>query len=177
VTSKPLVPTAEDEADQKVIDDVKNHGWHVVYVLSEDTSPAWSFSIGMNRTLHHPEIVVFGLNREVMHWIINEVGRRVRHGERAEPGAVWPGLLEGYDCTFKSVRLQWYKPLLGWARWFYGGDSFSALQCIWSDKSHHWPWEDEFNPHWIWAQPLLYEEEPQAARLQATLGFLEHGPS
>ena len=55
-------------------------------VLDLPDSPGWAYSIGFYRTFNHPEIVVFGLNSQLMHSIINSVGDDIRDGKSFEEG-------------------------------------------------------------------------------------------
>ena len=67
----------------------------------------------------------------------------------------------------------WYHHFLGYANWFYQGEDYPALQCIWPDKNSRFPWDPEFKPDWLWAQPLLFHDEPVAARTEELLKSLE----
>lgn len=153
-----------DVSDQKVLDDVAQHGWHVMNVLELSDSPGWAYSIGLHHNFDHPEVVVFGLNSDLMHSIINSVGEDVRSGKRFEDGQQYPELIEAYSCTFKTVNVVWYYPFLGYANWFYKGTDYPVLQCIWPDKKSLYPWQPGFNPDWQSAQPLLFFDEPVSAR-------------
>ena len=53
----------------------------------------------------------------------------------------------------------WYDPFLGYARWFYQGDEFPVLQCIWPDKEQNYPWSPEFSRGLMWRQPLLFHTD------------------
>jgi hypothetical protein len=152
-----------DISEQKVLDDVAQHGWHVVKILELEDSPGWAFSIGLYKNFNHPEIVVFGLNPDLMHSIINSVGDDVRSGKRFEDGKQYPELIEAYSCIFKTVNVVWYQPFLGYANWFYQGTDYPVLQCIWPDKQSLYPWDADFNPNWLYAQPLLFHTEPSCA--------------
>ncbi len=156
-------------SEQKILDDVAQYGWHVMKVLEKADSPGWAYSIGLYRTFHHPEIVVFGLNGDLMHAIINFIGADVSSGKRFEQDTKYPDLIETYLCTFKTVSVGWYYPFLGYANWFYKGMDYPVLQCIWPDKKSLYPWDADFNPDWVYAQPLLFHHEPIAARTTAWL--------
>ena len=162
-----------DASEQKVLDDVAQHGWHVIKVLETNDSPGWAFSIGLYRTFNHPEVVVFGLNDDLMHSVINSVGDDVRAGKRFEEGKQYSNLIEAYDCTFKTVNVVWYYQFLGYANWFYKGTDYPALQCIWPDKKSVFPWEPDFNPDWLWAQPLLFHDDPISARTSDLLRSMD----
>lgn len=164
---------AEDDADRQVISDVQEFGWHVVAIPPEDGTPGWAFSIGMFKTLGHPEVIVFGLDHEIAHWVINEVGRRAREGTTFAAGSAAEGLLEGVTCVFDRVQPKWYQPFVGTSIWYYRGSEFPLLQCIWPDHDGKYPWDPEFRNNWVWAQPLLFHEVADEARAEALLATLE----
>ena len=66
-------PKCEGMDDAKLLADVQEYGWHVVSIFESDDTPGWAFSIGLFQNFHHPEIVVFGLNEELMPYVINEI--------------------------------------------------------------------------------------------------------
>ena len=162
-------PRCEGLDDEKLVADVKAYGWHVVKIFEKDETPGWAFSVGLYKNFNHPEIVVFGLNDEVAHSLINAIGDVVRAGKRFAADGLYSDLIDTYSCIFKPVIPVWYHDFLGYANWFYGGKNYPALQCIWPDKSHRFPWDPDFNPNWAWAQPLLFNEEPDSARTVALL--------
>jgi hypothetical protein len=65
------------------------------------------------------------------------------------------GYLEGYPVVFKEVRRERYRGVLGYGLWYYDGDAFPALQCVWPDKQGRFPWEAEFEERYRRMQPLL----------------------
>ena len=69
-------------------------------------------------------------------------------------------ILEGYDCAFRAVAKKQYKEYLGFARWYYKGNDFPVLQCVWPDKQHRFPWDDGFEERFRSRQPLLIEDLP-----------------
>jgi len=156
-------PRCEGANDEKVLADVAEYGWHVVKVLEKDETPGWAFSIGLYRNFNHPEVVVFGLDGDLMHSVINSIGDEIRAGKIFAVDGEYPDLIEAYSCTFKPVSPCWYHDFLGYANWFYKSQNYPALQCIWPDRNSRYPWEPEFNPSWLWAQPLLFHEEPKSA--------------
>jgi hypothetical protein len=95
-------------SDQQILDDVTNHGWHVMNVLDLPDSPGWAYSIGLYQNFKHPEVVVFGLTADLMHSIINSVGDDVRSGKCFEDGKQYPELIEAYDCVFRTMDVVWY---------------------------------------------------------------------
>jgi len=166
-------PRCEGLDDEKLFSDVAKYGWHVLKIFAKEDTPGWAFSIGLYKNFNHPEIVVFGLNHDVMHSIINSIGEEVRVGKRFEIDGLYSDLIEAYSCTFKQVKQVWYNPFLGYANWFYQGLDYPVLQCIWPDKNSRYPWDSDFNPNWVWAQPLLFNEESKSARTTELLKSIE----
>jgi hypothetical protein len=166
-------PRCEGPVDQKVLDDVAEHGWHVVKIFEQEDAPGWAFSIGLFHNFRHPEIIVFGLDSDLMHSVINSIGDDARAGKRFVVDNHYPDLIEAYSCTFKNASKVWYPSFLGYAMWFYKGTDFPVLQCTWPDKNSRYPWESGFNPNWVWAQPLLFYEEPESARAIELLRSLD----
>ena len=160
--------------DRKIIHDVNTYGWHVMKVMPQGDDPGWAYSIGMFRTLGHPEVLVFGLRDASMHEIINGVGERVRAGARFEDGVEDGDTLEGYRCAFRTVASRWYAPLLGFAKWFYGGNDFPVLQLFWPDGAGSYPWDSSYPEDMLPLQPLLYEVDATRARATSLLESLEN---
>lgn len=151
---------------------MSTHGWHVVNVWPEQRTPGWAFTIGLEQTLSHPEIVVFGLDPELAHPLLNDVGEAIRGGQVYEAGHQYSGLLEGIQLTFKPVDPTWYGPFLGTAIWFNEGTSFNTLQLIWPDKNAFYPWQDGFDSDWTWAQPMLFETDLKSANAEELMRSL-----
>jgi hypothetical protein len=142
-------------SDEKIAADVEKHGLSVMLVAAEEDAPRFAYSIGLWRSFNHPEILVFGLNEQVAGNVLNELASRIRAGGRCETGRDYEGLLEGYNCVFRDVPRNCYPEYFGYAMHFYQTNDFPALQLVWPDKAHRWPWDIEFEPSWIWQQPLL----------------------
>ena len=143
-----------DEQEAQTLADVDRFGWSVLKV-SNDRGPDFAYSVGMYRTLGHPELLVFGLPLDDMHRLINDLGERVRAGTRYVAGQVSDEFLEGYEVTFRTVPTIQYEGHLGCANWFYGGTGYPALQLIYPDRAHRWPWDAGAEPAFRENQPVL----------------------
>jgi len=153
-----------DEQERKALEDIEEHGLHILHVMPEGATPGWTYSVGLWNRYRHPEIVVFGLSREVGHHLLNHSADEIRAGRPFDAGKQYPDRLEGVDCAFRRVAHMWYYPFLGWAEWYYRDEDYPVVQCIWPDHEQHWPWEPAFRPDWAWAQPLLWHKDPEDAR-------------
>ncbi len=161
------------DTDQKILADVAEYGWHVMNVLNTNETPGWAYSIGLYKNFNHPEIVVFGLDLELMHFMINAIGDGAQQGKPFEPGKNYPDLIDKYYCTLRDVRPKWYSAFLNFANWFYDENDYPVLQCFWPDFESHYPWEPEFNQELCWAQPLLFHEDEVAANVTTLIQSLE----
>jgi hypothetical protein len=148
-----------DESDLRVRADIERYGWHVALVPPDEATPGavgWAFTIGLEQSLRHPELAVFGLDHELALGLLNRAADAVRRGWRFEPGATYDGLLEGYACAVREIDPRWYDVFLGNAQWHYQGNAFRALQLFWPDPAKRYPWEEGFAEAWRGDQPLLF---------------------
>ena len=166
-------PTPEDDRDRRLLADVGDRGWHVIEVPELGSTPGWAFSIGLHHSFEHPEVVVFGLPVETMHGIIDVIGEEVRSGGSFPPDSESARILEGYTCSLMPVERCWYRPLLGYAMWFYRGADFPVVQCLWPDRDGFLPHHPAFDSDLIGLQPLLWHSDPAAARAQEILHSID----
>ena len=128
------------KGDRKIIKDINTYGWHVVNVMPQGDDAGWAYSIGMFRTLEHPEILVFGLRDTSMHAIINHVGERVRKKARSSR-TMWKMATRWTDIAACS------SPFISSGTHGSSGtvvgstvdDEFPVLQLVWPDKETHYP--------------------------------------
>lgn len=149
------MPDPTDPGEQKVIDDVREYGWHVVNVLAEGDLPEFTYTIGLYQNYRHPEILVYGLPRDRAHPIVNELGEGIRNGEVYLTGKTYGEILQKYSCTFRAIPSSQYLEHLGWAMWFYEGPEFPALQLVYPDSAGRWPWQDGVAEGFRQRQPIL----------------------
>jgi hypothetical protein len=145
----------EDDIERKLISDIEVFGWHVIMIGEDDEGPAFAYSIGLFKSFSHPEIIIFGLDVNLMHRMINLIGEEARQGRLFDDGESASGILEGYDVRFLNVARQHYHEHVGYARWFYKGDDFPLLQCIWPDMQGRFPTDAGFARALRPRQPLL----------------------
>ena len=144
-----------NEKEQKAADDIEKYGCHILHVKEDAEGPRFSYSIGINETADRPDIIIFGLKKDLAVWVINEYYRRVKEGEVFEPSQFYSGFIESHDITFLEVAKEYYKECLGWGLWYYRGDDFRMMQLVFPSTSGLWPWDDGAPEDFIWLQPLL----------------------
>jgi hypothetical protein len=152
-----------DEADLRVRSDIQTYGWHVAKIAGDDRAPPWAFTIGLEHSFEHPEVLVVGMELELLHALLNHVGEQVKRGRRFEDGERADGVLENRPPEFRTVAARWHGAFVGNAAWFYRERSFRVLQCFWPDSEGRLPWEPGFDPAWHGRQPLLYLDDEDEA--------------
>ena len=148
------LPTPKDDAERRALKDVAESGCHGIKVMEDDSGPGFAYSIGLFHNFDHPEILVVGLDLHLMHIMLNNLRDEIQNGKHFHTKQRYADILEGFDCEFREVAISYYRELFGWAKWFYRGTNFPALQCVWPDKKGHFPWEPDFNPKWKARQPI-----------------------
>ena len=152
-----------EEADLRVRSDIDQYGWHVAKIGGDDKAPPWAFTIGLEHSFQHPEILVVGMELDLLHALLNHIGEQVKRGRVFAPDERAEGVLERSAPIFKPVASRWLGAFVGNAGWFYREQSFRVLQCFWPDEGGHLPWEESFDPSWRGRQPLLFLDDEQAA--------------
>lgn len=151
-----------DPGDQKVVDDVAEHGWHCVHITADEEGPNFSFSVGWWETLGTPETIVFGLRREVHHNLLWILYQQIQNGLRIADGLRISGLLEGFECIARRVDLSQMSDHFGYALWYRAlrlktSDGLEAFQIFWPGKVDGlYPWEAGCSQIVRDHQPLLY---------------------
>ncbi|MEM7358933.1 MAG: DUF4262 domain-containing protein [Pseudomonadota bacterium] len=122
----------------KIIDKVKNdiaeHGWHVLSVSCSD-SPNFSYTVGFEQTLGHPEIIMSGLKIDLMHQLLNDIGGLIKEGESFTNGDLSNEVIRGFPVKFVALNENSTEEYLRVAKAHYENGSIRALQCIWPDSN------------------------------------------
>ena len=110
-----------DRHEMRVMDNVRNHGCQVQFVFDPDgQEPDFSYSIGFPISVQQPEVIVFGLARELMHSMVNAIRQDCKGGMVLADGMRIAGLLEGFDCVARHVTDKAaIEKHLGWAIWYH----------------------------------------------------------
>lgn len=161
-----------DPVETRVTEDISSVGWHVVKVLPTPELSGWAFTVGLWQSYGHPELVIFGLDSQTAHILLNDLGGRVSEGTRFSPDSENHDLLEDLTCHFRKVHRKWYEPFLGTALRHYGGEAFHTLQVFWPDKENRTPWNEAFAPSLKRHQPLLYTTDAREGHLSHWLQSL-----
>jgi hypothetical protein len=145
-----------EEAERRALANIEEYGLHVIHVAEEGELPPFSYSIGIQRTLGMPELIMIGLRHEVAHVSIHECYAQMKAGADIRTGVRVRELLGGgFECVIAEVSPANIKQYMGWARWLYQGDEFRAWQIVFPSTAGVFPWEPAADDWFRQRQPLL----------------------
>jgi len=158
-SSKPLT-----DYEQGIVDNVQQYGCHITFVFDEKgEDPDFSYSIGFRKTVNQAEVIIFGLDRDLMHSMINNLLEQCQGGLELKEGAIISGLLEGHQCVARKVHAsQIDEGYFNSSMWFhereFGAELTEAMQIVWPDAyDGKFPWDHDSSEDVRVAQPALYE--------------------
>lgn len=121
---------------------ILKYGWRFQHVFdAEGKKESFAYTIGLEESFGHPEIMIFGLERSTMHSMLQEVVDTVRGGAAFQPDRRYPEILSGeYEVMFKPLKDRAYPDYAGMAMDYYG-HSFRMYVMLWPDKNNVLPSE------------------------------------
>ncbi|MBS1527638.1 MAG: DUF4262 domain-containing protein [Bacteroidetes bacterium] len=150
-----MLQSFKDEYHRKISENIEKYGLAIQPVFGDEENPQFSYSIGLYRTYRHPEIIMLGLNQELMSNIIDNIAEDIKNGKTYDAYSWSTGLLKDFECYFIEVdKANYGKYVLGDIR-LYGGNNFPLLQCVWPTTEGIYPWEDAWPDDMKKLQPLL----------------------
>jgi len=148
-----------NEQDRDFLEAIREHGWFATHVFdSEGKLSDFSYSTGFWLKHRFPELILFGLPRDVSHHLLWQVFRDIVRGTSLPLGVRLGDVLANADAFLMPVAKRHYEEHLGWCRWFYRGEDFPAAQLIWPDEAGLFPWEPGFAESLKAIQPDLTEK-------------------
>lgn len=125
----------------KLNQNIDTNGFSFIGIMGDLETPAYGYTVGFWETWQHPEVFIVGLSIDVMHKLAWNFAKGVREGKSFRDGEeASEELLEGgFRFRFRKIE----KPLrpLNMARRFYAGDDFEAVQAVYPDTEHLYPWD------------------------------------
>jgi hypothetical protein len=152
---------ANDDAEQKTLDDIREYGLHIMNVFEDESGPGFAYTIGLFENYAHPEIIIVGLRESLAHILLNNMAFDIKEGKTYSAGTFHENVLDDFLCYFGEVPRGYFHDYVGWARWFYEGDNFPLLQCVYPTVLGKFPWEKDFPEDARWFCPMLTDPPKQ----------------
>ena len=151
-----------DPFDDQMIAGIAEHGWFGIRVEEDDEGPGFTYSVGFWEHATGPEVIVFGLPKELSHSMLWEIFHKLRGGLTAGDGVRVAGLVEGFECMLRPVHASQLPEYFGYALWYRreilgSADGLDAYQVFGpGTRQGLFPWEpgcvEKVRDH----QPMLY---------------------
>jgi len=124
--------------EDQLKNNIEQHGWQCQYVFDKNE---FSYSIGFEESFNHPEIMIFGLNKDTMHALLSDIADEIKQGRVFEPNTKTGDILSGdYEVIFKPLKADMYSEYAGIATRYYN-KPFRVLVMFWPDKNNVLPTE------------------------------------
>jgi Domain of unknown function (DUF4262) len=170
---------AESDVDRRMFRNIKEYGVERMLIGGDpdNESPSlkdlynnpFGYTVGLEYTYGQPEVIVIGLDLDLISSMLNSIHEQVMAGLALQDGMLVDELVGGYSCCLKKVEAHSSKRQLGFACWFYGGTDFRVLQVVWPAAhpetsypaavpelaGHVFPWTPGASPDFGQAQPIL----------------------
>ena len=130
--------------DEEIAEVVREHGWFAASI--SDHEPPFLYTIGLMKTLNHPELIVFGLDPSDAHALFSGMIRQIRAGDSfARPGVYTVSHAEDFQVGVRRVHPSQHPLYLGFAMGFLRNlgriGELEAVQMFWPDSSGKFPFE------------------------------------
>ncbi len=133
-------------AEAKLASDIERYGWHCLHVAPGvgEEGAHFTYTIGLAKTLGHPELAIFGMGRDAAHAILSSCVTDIRAGTKYPRDTPVAGVVQGdWLVQFKRVRADCINQWFGTAARYYDGAPFEVLIMFWQSKGRLFPWESE----------------------------------
>ncbi|MBJ2128273.1 DUF4262 domain-containing protein [Alteromonas sp. IB21] len=128
----------------QITDNIEKYGWQFQYVFDADGDrPSFAYTIGLFESYSHPEIMVFGLKKDVMHTLLSNIAADIKNGATFNCDTKFSGLLsDNFETMFKEMRSEWKSEYAGIALDYYDKE-IPIWVLFWPDKNNVLPLEND----------------------------------
>lgn len=134
---------------------IEKYGLSIIQIESTKYLPSFAYSVGLTETFHHPEIICFGLNTQLLHDLINDVVEIIKKEGRLNPEKEYQNIFKDSRAKFLPIDPRNIEDYFKVAIQYFGSQKINGLQLIWTDRNNKFPWEDGFEEKFKFVQPLL----------------------
>lgn len=131
-------------SDHDIQDDVDNYGWSMLSIY--DHEPPFRYTVGLMRTFHQPEFIVFGLDADVSYELLKSLIEGLTSGRSFNARNILEIRLPDakFKLSFRLVHVTQHPLYLGYAMGFCRNNSLgelSAIQVFWADLRGKFPFD------------------------------------
>ena len=133
--------------NQEISNNIRDYGWHCLHVFpTEQGQDKFTYSIGFAETYGAPEVMIFGVERDKAHALLNACAEMLQDGHTILHGVEDPNVLKGgYKVVFRPVRPACFGEYLGTALRYYQDRPFGAVVMFLPDREHRFPWQSGYD--------------------------------
>ncbi|WP_395373397.1 DUF4262 domain-containing protein [Marinicella sp. W31] len=119
---------------------IEKHGWLSQFVFDEKGEKQnFAYTIGLEETFSHPEIMIFGLKKEIMHDIMGGLVAEIKAGQVFQPDQITTNALGGdFEVMFKPLKEEHFTYYVGEAERYYK-KPFRVYVMFWPDRNNVLP--------------------------------------
>jgi hypothetical protein len=158
-----VVNQGRDEVEQDIVRFVESDGCFVMAVFDpEHEIPDFAYSIGFPKSLSQGDVLISGLDLDMMKRLVNDTYALCRDGFQLSDFARTDELFSTFDCVVRAVAPRHLESeYFNSASWYseqVRNESFdAAYQLVWPDKAGIFPWEEGFADGLVGAQLELWD--------------------
>jgi hypothetical protein len=151
--------------EQWLVANVEKHGCAIISVFDPDHEiPNFAYSIGFPKSLGQGDVLISGLDLDMMKRLVNDAYALCRDGFHLADFARTSELFSSVDCVVREIaeehlRGEYMTSALWYAESIQGQPFNSAFQLVWPDKAGLFPWEEGFADGLIGAQLELWRKD------------------
>ncbi|MFK7739910.1 MAG: DUF4262 domain-containing protein [Planctomycetota bacterium] len=144
------------EYHKHLLETVAEHGVHITYVApASGRGAGMAFTVGLWEKYEQPEVVVFGLEPDGAHDLLNAIADECAEDRRFADGEKHDDLLVGYSVRFVAVPPEQVVEHCHGMTWAYEDKPVPCVQLVWPDKNRRWPWQEGVREGFRKVQPVL----------------------
>jgi hypothetical protein len=158
---KRTIPSDMAQAMKSILDNHKNniktHGFSTQYVLADENSPGFGYTIGLSGNPKHPEIVLVGFDPGLTNTLLNDAAARVIAGDAFANLQRDSRIIKNYDVEFRVVQVIYSrKAPLNLACRLMNVDEVPCMQLFLPDAAGKFPWDAGCDPTYKNRQSELF---------------------
>lgn len=117
---------------------IRKVGWHCIAILAESGTPDYAYTIGLEQTYGHPELVICGLPARAAHGVLTAAVELIERGSRFGDGDERDGIAQGFPLRFRAIPLDRCSLEFHVSDVHYGHKA-GRLQVVWPDPDCRFP--------------------------------------